>query len=61
MKKCKICDVIIEGTDDTRTVCDNRDCQKRAEYFPFLEPLGSVGIKCPYCEKSITMVIHKER
>lgn len=60
--KCKFCgdNIISNSTDATKDVCDKEECQRRKEYFPFLEPYGSVSIRCPYCKKDISMVLHKE-
>ena len=42
-------------------ICNNPQCQKQAEYLFLLEPSESISIKCPYCQKNIAIVTHKEK
>lgn len=59
---CRECGINLSSTGDNyiQGLCSDCNQQKRKESFPFLEPLGSVSIQCPYCLKCITMVIHKQ-
>jgi hypothetical protein len=58
---CEMCGKYISSTDATRNICDDINCQKRAEYYPFLEPVASMSFDCPHCHKLITLPIHKGR
>lgn len=59
LQTCKLCGAELRMTNEIDK-CNKCQSKLRVEY-PFLEPTPSalIGLKCPHCQKEISLVVYK--